>query len=227
MRRYFRRALMALAILAALATPVLLAGWITWRDQVEGSRLSMSSEVNVAPPMEVGLVLGTSPLTGGRGGRPTWPNLSFGKRLDAAAALWREGKVRYLIVSGNRAGDYDEPTAMRDGLIARGVPENIIYRDFAGYRTNDSLLRARDIFGQKRLIVVSQATHLTRALYLARHAGIDAWGFEAVSVHNPNPRLRDLLSFWAAALRARWDVLVDTPAREGGAPVAIGVDPPA
>ena len=85
------------------------------------------------------LVLGTIPYD-----PPGWPNPSFDRRLDSAADLWRAGKVKYLIVSGNREGDgYDEPTAMRDRLIARGVPSNVIYRDFAGLRTVTSIVRAR------------------------------------------------------------------------------------
>src|SRR5207249_7102952 len=64
-------------------------------------------------------------------------------------------KVKYLLLSGdNRSADYDEPTAMRAGLIKRGVPAEAIYRDFAGLRTRDSVLRAQSVFGQKRLIIV-------------------------------------------------------------------------
>src|SRR5579871_6317361 len=127
------------------------------------------------PEMDVALVLGAAPI-GPEGG----PNRYFEYRLDAAAALWKAGKVKYLLVSGdNSTPDYDEPSAMRAGLIKRGVPADAIYRDFAGLRTWDSVVRAQSIFGQKRLIIVSQRFHLSRALFLARETGIEACGFEA------------------------------------------------
>ena len=139
------------------------------------------------------LVLGTAPI-GPEGG----PNVYFVHRLDAAAALWKAGKVKYVIVSGSTG----EPEAMRAGLIERGVPATAIYRDPAGYRTRDSVLRARDVFGQKRLIViVSQRFHLSRALFLARHAGIEAWGFEARDVEQPYSIVTELRRYPVGAAR--------------------------
>src|SRR6202034_2604013 len=105
------------------------------------------------------------------------PNPFFVHRIAAAAALYRSGKVQYLIVSGNQArggrakGGYDEPSDMRDALIASGVPAKRIYRDYAGFRTLDSVLRAKSVFGQDRVIVVSQHFHLARALFLAARHG--------------------------------------------------------
>ena len=130
------------------------------------------------PDVDVALVLGAAPI-GPEGG----PNRYFEYRLDAAAALWRAGKAKYLLVSGdNSRPDYDEPSAMRAGLIARGVPASAIYRDFAGVRTRDSMLRAKSVFGQQRLIVVSQGFHAARAIFLARGEGIEAWGLAARDV---------------------------------------------
>jgi SanA protein len=161
-------------------------------------------------------MLGTAPI-GPEGG----PNVYFVHRLDAAAALWKAGKVKYFIVSGST----DEPAAMRAGLVERGVPTAAIYGDPAGYRTWDSVLRTRDVYGQKRLVIVSQRFHLSRALFLARHAGIEAWGFEARDVDSPYSIFTELRRF-PSALRAYFDVWTDAPARDSGPPVRIGVDPP-
>jgi SanA protein len=134
--------------------------------------------------------------------------------------------VKYLLVSGdNRREDYDEPTAMRAGLLARGVPATAIYRDFAGLRTRDSILRARSVFGQQRLIIVSQRFHLSRALFLAREEGMEACGFEARDVDNPYSIFTTLRRY-PSALRAYWDVWLETAPRHAGPRIAIGVDPP-
>jgi SanA protein len=173
------------------------------------------------PDVDVAMVLGTAPI-GPEGG----PNRYLERRLDAAAALWRAGKAKYLLASGDRRGaDYDEPTAMRAGLVARGVPAEAIYCDFAGVRTHDSVIRAQDIFGQKRLIIVSQHFHVARALFLARDEGIEAWGLAARDVGR-RYSLLTVLRRYPSALRAYYDVWFDTPPRHAGRPVRIGVDPP-
>ncbi|GAA3888087.1 ElyC/SanA/YdcF family protein [Saccharothrix violaceirubra] len=122
------------------------------------------------PETPVALVLGA----GLRDGRPT-PFLAG--RLDVAADLFRRGKVKVLLVSGdNSTVDYDEPGAMRRYLVEHGVPERFIVADYAGLDTWDSCTRAKRIFGVDRLTVVSQVTHLPRAVTLCRRAGVDAYG---------------------------------------------------
>jgi SanA protein len=163
-----------------------------------------SRDVRRLPALDVALVLGTQPYT--RRGRF---NTDLGRRLDAAALAWREGKVRRVIASGNRVGEaYDEPTAMMKALIARGVPAEAIERDFGGTRTWLSVRRARDIYGLKRVLIVSQRSHLDRALFLARRAGLEAWGFDAIE----RPRSRRLyygLYTVLRALRAFSDAVLD------------------
>ena len=127
-------------------------------------------------------------------------------------------------MSGTRAGRYDEPTAMRAGLIERGVPAEAIYRDFGGDRTLDSIVRARRVYGQTRLIIVSQRFHLARALFLALHEGIDARGFEARDVDQPYSTFTELRRY-PSAMRAYWDVWNGMRAEEVGKPVRIEVDP--
>lgn len=216
------RLAICIAIVGAFgAIALALLAWTAQRRLETLAAPFMTSDASRLPATEVALVLGAAPI-GPEGG----PNRYFEYRLDAAAALWREGKVRYLLVSGDRRPpDYDEPSAMRAGLVARGVPAERIYRDFAGVRTRDSMLRASDVFGQKRLIVVSQPFHLARAIFLARQEGMEAWGLEARDVDRPYSILTTLRRY-PSALRAYYDVWFDTPARHGGKPVAIGVDPP-
>jgi SanA protein len=173
------------------------------------------------PDVEVALVLGAAPI-GPEGG----PNRYLEYRLDAAAALWRAGKVKYLLLSGDRRPpDYDEPSVMRARLIARGVPAQAIYRDFGGIRTRDSVLRARSVFGQRRLIIVSQGFHASRAIFLARHEGIEAWGLAARDVAQAYSIFTELRRY-PSALRAYYDVWLETPPSQAGPPIAIGIDPP-
>lgn len=134
------------------------------------------TSVNAIPYNRVALLLGTNPLN--KWGRP---NSYFTNRIKTASELFHAGKVDYIIASGdNHTKEYDEPTAMRDSLMAHGVPEDRIILDFAGFRTLDSVVRAKDIFGCDSLTIISQADHNARALYLA-----EANGIEAVAVSAP------------------------------------------
>ena len=136
------------------------------------------SSLKDVPKNDVALVLGTSKRAASGA-----PNLFFEARMDAAAALYEAGKVEYLLVSGDNSEEaYNEPGDMRDALVARGVPRERIYLDYAGFRTLDSVVRAREVFGQNRFTVVSQAFHNERAVFIARHFGIEAVGFNAADV---------------------------------------------
>jgi SanA protein len=127
-------------------------------------------------------------------------------RLDTAAGLWHGGIVERFIVSGMRIGeDYDEASVMRDELVARGVPGKTIEIDQLGNRTWDSIARARDVFGKRRLVIVSQRDHLARALFLARHTGIEAWGIAARGITYGG--LYGTLIGDAASLRAYVDIV--------------------
>ncbi len=206
-----------------VAAVALMAGALAWYAERRLDRAAEAksfSDVGKVPAVDVALVLGTAPI-GPEGG----PNRYFVYRLDAAAALYKARKARYFFVSGTRAGTYDEPTAMRAGLIERGVPAEAIYRDFDGDRTLDSIVRARRIYGQTRLVIVSQRFHLSRALFLALHQGIDAWGFEARDVDVPYSIFTELRRY-PSALRAYWDVWMNTSPGVLGKPITIGVDRP-
>ena len=211
-----RLSLYVLLGLGALALAAVLLAWLAERAQDRIAAADSFADISRVPTVDVTLVLGTAPI-GPEGG----PNRYFVYRLDAAAALWKAGKAKYLIVSGS----LDEPTAMRAGLIERGVPANAIYRDLEGYRTRDSVPRARDVFGQKKILIVSQRFHLGRALFIARREGLEAWGFAARDVDTPYSVFTELRRY-PSALMAYVDVWRRAPARERGAPIVIGVDPP-
>jgi SanA protein len=215
-----RVALSAALVVAALAFVVAFLSWVAQRRLETLAESFVTTDPARLPDMEVALVLGAAPI-GPEGG----PNRYFEYRLDAAAALSRAEKVKYLLASGDNRRGYDEPTAMRAGLIARGVPAERIYRDFAGVRTRDSVLRADEVFGQKRLIIVSQRFHLARAIFLARQEGIEAWGLAAQDVDRAYSYFTTLRRY-PSALRAYYDVWFETPPRHGGKPIVIGVDPP-
>jgi SanA protein len=128
------------------------------------------------PKVDAILVLGTSPY--GYRGQDLY-TLSY--RLNVAAGLWSGDFADRILVSGIKIGDdYDEAGLMRDELVARGVPASAIELDHKGNRTWDSVYRARHVYGKRRLIIVSQRDHLPRALFLARHTGIEAWGVAAI-----------------------------------------------
>ncbi len=125
------------------------------------------------PYRRTGLLLGTAKYING-----THLNPYYYYRIEAATALLRSGKISYLIISGdNSRKDYDEPSDMRADLIAQGADSTHIYLDYAGFRTFDSMRRARQIFGQDSVTVISQRFHDERALYIAQREGIDAIGY--------------------------------------------------
>jgi SanA protein len=130
------------------------------------------------PVQKVGVLLGTSQfLSNGH------KNMYFEFRMNAAAELYNAGKVQYILVSGdNRKRNYNEPVAMQAALMKRGVPEDRIVLDYAGFRTLDSMVRAREVFGQTRFVVISQKFHNERAVFIARQKGIDAYGYNARDV---------------------------------------------
>lgn len=129
---------------------------------------------------QVALLLGTSPyLLNGL------QNPYFKYRIAAAVELFQKKKLRAIIVSGdNGRSTYNEPAAMRNALLAAGVPDSCIYLDYAGFRTLDSVVRAREIFGQTSLVIISQRFHNERAVYIARSLGMLAQGFNARDVNS-------------------------------------------
>lgn len=133
------------------------------------------NDVQEIPYRRVGLVLGTSPLA--KSGRE---NLYYRYRLQAVADLYFAGKISYILISGdNHIKGYNEPEWMRDALVEMGIPYSIIYLDYAGFRTYDSMIRAKKVFDLSSVTVISQYWHNERAVYIASRTGLDAIGYNA------------------------------------------------
>ena len=160
------------------------------------------------PNNKVGLVMGTSKrLSNGS------PNLYFKYRIDAAALLYKSGKIELIIVSGdNRTMYYNEPIEMKKELLANGVPDSVIYLDYAGLRTLDSVIRCWKIFGQRKFTVISQKFQNERAVYLARKSGIEAIGFNAEDVSSYDGFRTNLREHFAR-VKVFMDLLFDTQPR--------------
>jgi SanA protein len=205
-------------VVVAGVVNVTLVAWLAERFQEFAAESVMTASVDRMPVVEAALVLGTSKLLPNGSA-----NLTFDYRLDAAAMLWKAGKARYLIVSGNHTGDYDEPSDMRAGLIARGVPGKVIYRDGRGFRTWDSVVRARKVFGLERLAIVSQRDHVARALFIARNLGMQAVGFEAEDEDDLPLKMR--IRPYLAAVLSYYDAWQGLLPHHIGPRVAIGIDP--
>lgn len=155
------------------------------------------------PENKVGLLLGTSKyLKKGK------KNLFYKNRIDAAAELYHAGKIKFIIASGdNRHKNYNEPKIMKADLIKRGIPSNKIYADFAGFRTFDSVIRSKEIFGQTKITVISQRFHNLRAVFIAKHFGIDAVAYNAKEVKGTEGtkiRFRELF----ARIKALLDIYI-------------------
>lgn len=122
-------------------------------------------------------------------------------RLQTALQLFREGKVKWFLVSGdNREANYNEPLAMRRWLVQQGVPVTYIVSDYAGRRTYDSLKRARAVFGVDRVVVVTSDFHLPRAIFTANRLGMRAWG---VPASTESHRVGSRIGFWGREYLAR------------------------
>ncbi|MGL5029971.1 MAG: ElyC/SanA/YdcF family protein [Aeromonas sp.] len=171
MKKFVKILLVCLILLLALLASLLAySEWI-----VSDARHYTYDNVDAVPYNRVAVVLGTSKYLSGGGA-----NYYFKYRINAAVELYNNAKVDFIIVSGDNATvHYNEPRQMRRALIKAGIPASAIYMDFAGFRTLDSVVRAKEVFGQDRFTVVSQGFHNERAIFIARHFGIDAIGFNA------------------------------------------------
>ncbi|MCM1067039.1 MAG: YdcF family protein [Muribaculaceae bacterium] len=191
MKKLHKKILLSLAAMPVLLSVFTLAVNLKVESASGGK---IYTHVDSIPHNRVALLLGTNPLN--RYGRP---NTYFTTRIAIASELYHAGKIDYILASGdNHTKSYDEPTAMRDSLVARGVPQNRIILDFAGFRTLDSIVRAKEVFGCDTLTIISQADHCSRALYLADAAGINAQAIAAPVRAGRRVRTRLALREWLA-----------------------------
>ena len=137
---------------------------------VLSTKSQIYSTIDAVPTNDVALVLGTSNrLTDGS------PNPYFWLRIERAAELYKAGKVKHILVSGdNSSRYYNEPERMRESLMSKGVPNEAITLDYAGLRTLDSIIRGKKIFGQEKFTIITQKFHAYRAVFISNYYNIEA-----------------------------------------------------
>ncbi|SDI34342.1 SanA protein [Chryseobacterium taeanense] len=194
---------------------IIFIAWANYSIKKESDPY-VSYQVKNLPVAKTALLLGTSKtLNNG------FPNAYFYNRIYAAVELYKSGKIQYIIVSGdNSRKDYNEPEDMQFALMEHGIPQDKIFLDFAGFRTLDSVVRAKEIFGQKKIIIVSQKFHNERAVFLARQNGMEAFGFNAEDV-NKYAGFKTNMREYLAKAKAYWDLIFGIEPKFGGDKVLI------
>ena len=164
-------------LIVLIAIPLLLI-WLCNTVITNAAEGKTFSNINEIWKNKVGLVLGTSKkLVGGL------PNPYYTFRIQAALLLYQSDKVDFILVSGdNSTTYYNEPQTFKNDLVKGGIPEDRIFLDYAGFRTLDSMVRAKEVFGLDSVTVISQKFHNERAIYLAEKKGLVAIGFNAADI---------------------------------------------
>lgn len=180
-RSFFRRKWIKRILIFSFVSAILLVVVVIACNKIVDSstqRFTFSDPESI-PYNKVGLVLGTAKTLGFM-----QPNLYFDYRINAAVQLYNSGKVDYLIVSGdNSVLNYNEPRDMKESLVAAGIPEEKVFLDYAGFRTFDSMIRTKEIFSQSSFTVISQQFQNARAIFIARHEGMNVIGYNAQDVN--------------------------------------------
>lgn len=175
MKTFFRRFWKLTLGGVILFTSVLLFANFWVEKESEGFTYD---NLNQIPENATGLVLGTSKRARGGG-----ENLYFKYRMQAAVELFKSGKINFIIVSGdNSIMEYNETRDMKNELVKMGIPEDRIVEDFAGFSTLDSVIRAKEVFGQDSLTIISQEFHNQRAIFIGKNHDIYSLGFNAKNV---------------------------------------------
>lgn len=174
------------------------------------------SDINTIPPNRVGLVLGTSNRISNGSSNPYYTY-----RIDATVALYKAGKIKFILVSGDNGSIYyNEPNTIKKDLIKAGIPEEVIFLDYAGFRTLDSMVRAKFIFGLDNVTVISQKFHNERAIYIAHQKGLKAIGFNAQDL-STSQGFKVHLREYLARVKVFIDMILNTQPKFYGATIEI------
>ncbi len=202
--------------LALVVVFFLFVWWTNFKVERE-TRPFITDDAKKLPACKTALLLGTSKIL-----RHQQVNQYFYRRINATVDLYNSGKIKYIIVSGDNSTDnYNEPLDMKRDLIKNGVPDSAIYLDYAGFRTFDSVVRAKEIFGQDTVIMVSQEFHNQRAVFIAQKMGMVAYGYNAEDVDASIGFKTNLREFFARA-KVFWDVYTGTKPHFLGEKIKIG-----
>lgn len=204
--------IIVMAATVAVIAIIVFANWKIPHDTKD----YIFDDADSIPPQKVALVLGTAKMLGDR------TNMYFIYRMRAAKELYDAGKVKAFVVSGdNRTHSYNEPEDMRRSMVEMGIPDNIIYLDYAGLRTLDSVVRSNKIFGQDSIIVVSQKFHNERAIFLAQYYGMTAYGYNAKDLNLNKSSLKTKVREKFARVKVFVDIVVGKGPRHLGEPIEI------
>ena len=198
--KIFKKILWILLFMVAAGLIAIAGADMAVTDAAKGC---IYNDVDKVPARPVALLLGTSPI-----GRTGNPNQFFLRRIDATVQLYKAGKFDRLIISGaNKPEKYNEPEEMKKALTSRGVPDSIMILDGEGFHTISSIIRAKDVYGEDSILVISQEFHNERALFLARHAGINAIAFNAGNTTSKYWRIRMKGRECLARVKAVYEVI--------------------
>lgn len=206
MKKYFRLMLWitGITILACLSILIVCNQII-----VNNAKGKTFYEIDSIPPSDYGLLLGTTPQT--RIGRRT--NLFFKYRIDATVQLYKAGKIKRILISGdeNSLDGVNEVECMKDSLIAHGIDINDIILDGKGFRTLDSVVRAVKVYYMHSFVVISQKFHNERAIYLAEHLGLEIHDIKGYNAADPASKmtLMTYIREYFARVKVFVDILTD------------------
>jgi len=204
-----------LAVVILLSILVVVVSNFTIEISARGKTFS-DLDLASMPKNKVGLVLGTSRMLMEGGINPYYAH-----RIDATIALYKAGKIEFVLVSGdNGTIYYNEPTTIKKDLVEGGIPTDKIFLDYAGFRTLDSMVRAKFIFGLDSVTVISQKFHNERAIYLAEKKGLKAIGFNAEGISGKQG-LKVQFREYFARVKVFIDLLLNTQPRFYGEKIEI------
>ena len=203
-------------LLVVIMLFLLITVWANYKIESE-TRPFLRNKSDELPQCKTALLLGTSKVLSHKK-----VNEYFYRRINATVNLYMSGKVKYIIVSGDNSTDsYNEPADMKKDLIKCGIPDSAIYLDYAGFRTFDSVVRAKEIFGQDTVIMVSQEFHNQRAVFIAQKIGMVAYGYNAEDVDNSTGIKTRFREFFAR-LKVFIDIYTNTKPKFLGEKIKVG-----
>ena len=215
MRKRKKRILIVLIVFVCLITTGIIS-FVAVQRYINGFLRRYAITLETAPQADAILILGAQVHDNSR------PSLVLKERLLYGLELYNNGNAPRIIVSGDHGSkEYNEVGVMKNFLVERGVPAEVIFMDHAGFNTYDSMYRARDIFQVESLLISTQNFHMARSLYIARRLGIEAYGYpsEDKPIY-PMRRFRFRESL--ARVKAFWDVEIrQRPPRHLGDAIPI------
>jgi len=197
--RFLKRAVLFVGLLVFMGMAIVFGAQIYVKQTAKAYILAEGTE---APVCDAIMVLGAMVYNSGK------PSPILADRLDYAYELYRLGKAKKILVSGDHGQrNYDEVKAMKEYLLAKGVPREDIFMDHAGFNTYDSMYRAKAVFCVKSLLICTQEFHIDRSVYIARKLGLEAYGYPSENKNNYNMEWLNNREF-LARIKAVVDVTV-------------------